>query len=256
MGADGRFQAYPFWIGCADVEPMDQPHWHTDLEINYLLGGEMTYRLGHREIVVARGEFTVFWGGTPHRLARMAPGTRFIVGTLPLAEVLGWPGLGTFCRSLIGGGFYRSPPNAADAAHIPRWAEEYDDKERHGLLRLEVRARLTRAALEIGAAPPDRTPEPGHVEGMVTTILTRYREPLRAEHIAASVGLHPNYAMRIFRAGTGLTMHDFLVRTRVGAAERLLAEREQTVAEVARAVGFGAPSRLYAALKRHAARDG
>ena len=87
-------------------------------------------------------------------------------------------------------------------------------------------------------------------EQIAKFIATHYAEPLRAEQIAAEIGLHPRYAMTIFRQAMGMSIGEYLMQYRVMHAQRLLATSETNVIDVALEVGFGSASRFYAAFKR------
>jgi AraC-like DNA-binding protein len=77
-----------------------------------------------------------------------------------------------------------------------------------------------------------------------------YAEPLTAERIAKAVGLHPNYAMNIFRKAFGTTMVDFLLQHRLSHAQHLLLTTDASVIEVAGSAGFQSLSRFNEAFKR------
>lgn len=87
----------------------------------------------------------------------------------------------------------------------------------------------------------------GHVARMARLIADRYREPLRVEQVAASVGLNPSYAMTLFRRRTGATINQYLNRQRVAHAQRLLVTGDTGVTEIALDAGFGSMSRFYEA---------
>jgi AraC family transcriptional regulator len=64
-------------------------------------------------------------------------------------------------------------------------------------------------------------------------------EPISLEEIARSVQLTPFHFLRLFSRVLGVSPHQYLVRTRLRAAARLLAEPAHSVTETAYAVGFG-----------------
>src|SRR6202012_4816587 len=89
---------------------------------------------------------------------------------------------------------------------------------------LEMEARLLRMALTKADYPPpslqkDASPmvnESGFnkAEQMAQMIARRYAEPLTIDMIAATVNLHPNYAMSLFRKAFGMTLIDYLTQHR------------------------------------------
>ena len=70
-------------------------------------------------------------------------------------------------------------------------------------------------------------------------IEARYSEPLSVGTIAAAVCMSPYHFLRVFRAVAGVTPHQYLVRTRLRRAAVALAARDEPIAGIAFAHGFG-----------------
>ena len=64
------------------------------------------------------------------------------------------------------------------------------------------------------------------------------QDPLRREELSAYVHLNPDYLSRIFRRQTGMSIKDYIIRTRMEAARRLLTGTQMRVGEIAEAVGY------------------
>jgi len=67
----------------------------------------------------------------------------------------------------------------------------------------------------------------------------RSQEPIDLGRTAAEVGLSPFHFLRLFGQVLGVTPHQYLVRSRLRRAARLLAEDTRSITEVALDVGFG-----------------
>jgi AraC-like DNA-binding protein len=65
------------------------------------------------------------------------------------------------------------------------------------------------------------------------------REPLELEAVAREAGLSPFHFLRLFSSVLGVTPHQYLVRSRLRHAARLLAQGARSVTDVAFDVGFG-----------------
>ncbi len=121
--------------------------------------------------------------------------------------------------------------------------------ERHVVVELEVQAHLRRAALDW---PQLQTPnmatksEASAVEKIAAFVARNYREPQQIADIAAVLGLHPNYAMHLFKREFGLSLGEFTTRTRLAQAQRLLVTTDRTVLDIALNCGFGSASRFHA----------
>ena len=77
-------------------------------------------------------------------------------------------------------------------------------------------------------------------------------EPLDLEAIARHAGLSPFHFLRLFGRVLGVTPHQYLVRTRLRRAARLLAEGDLPVTEVALEVGFADLSNFVRTFRRAA----
>ena len=64
-------------------------------------------------------------------------------------------------------------------------------------------------------------------------------EPLDLERAAAAAGLRPFHFLRLFANVLGVTPHQYLVRSRLRHAARLLADTDRAITDVALDVGFG-----------------
>lgn len=63
-------------------------------------------------------------------------------------------------------------------------------------------------------------------------------ESFALEHVAKQVGLSAFHFLRLFSRVIGVTPHQYLVRSRLAHAARLLAQEERTVTDIALDVGF------------------
>jgi AraC-like DNA-binding protein len=64
-------------------------------------------------------------------------------------------------------------------------------------------------------------------------------EPIDLEDAARAAGLSPFHFLRLFAAVLGVTPHQYLVRSRLRRAARLLAGDTRSITDVALDVGFG-----------------
>lgn len=76
-----------------------------------------------------------------------------------------------------------------------------------------------------------------HVRRVENYIRSNYMYPIRVERIAAELSLDRRYLSRIFKAETGSTIQEYLVRVRMEEAERLLL-RGCSVKEAAHLAGY------------------
>lgn len=77
-------------------------------------------------------------------------------------------------------------------------------------------------------------------------------ESIDLERAAGEVGLSPFHFLRLFARVLGVTPHQYLVRSRLRRAARLLCEEERSIGDVAFDVGFGDLSNFVRTFRRAA----
>jgi len=113
---------------------------------------------------------------------------------------------------------------------------------------LEDRPRFEELALELAAvalreSTEHRLPriskrDERSVAAVARFMEERYADPCALDDLARLAGLSPFHFLRVFRATTGLTPHQHLLRTRLRAAASNLACSDASVTDIALSVGF------------------
>jgi AraC family transcriptional regulator len=102
---------------------------------------------------------------------------------------------------------------------------------------LTSRLLLGRVAAERAGKSENRLPVP-----RLRRVVERMEEDLSADldlkTLAAASGYSRNHFLRMFRAATGLTPHQYLLRVRVKQAQALLKDRSKRLIDIAIACGF------------------
>jgi AraC family transcriptional regulator, melibiose operon regulatory protein len=177
----------------------------------------------------------------------------YFVVTLPLGDFLrAGLELRVVNRILQGELLIDSLDDLADETIFQRWEHELRDGapvlERAAWL--EVRAQLLRFAHRVSDGPTVRsTPLLSRADQLACYIARNYQQPLTAQSIAEANGLHPNYAMNLFRKTFGATMTTFIIQHRISHAQRLLVTTDDAILSVALASGFQSLSRFNEAFK-------
>lgn len=245
---------------------MQRADRHNEIELNLLRHGSLNYLLGGNTVTIPAGRLAVFWAGIPHQVIASKNNTEYYVATIPLAWFLQCRFPAHFVDAILHARVVLDPEpqiSGGDMEMFERWVHDFDkpDPQRQRISFLEIEARLFRFAL---AVPPNmatsRCSKAVHpiiqvgglnrAEQVALYIAQHYNEPLTAEQIGQSVGLHPNYAMSLFKKTMGITMVDCLTQHRVSHAQRLLATTDDKIIDVGLNSGFGSLSRFYDAFKR------
>lgn len=256
---DGLFG---WWSSQGEPPVMSSAHRHNELELNLLRQGWIVYQFPGRRVELSAGRLLFFWSAVPHQLIAKSADAYIHWMTVPLSWLLrrGMPERLT--RPILQGlpMMGDEPPEgqAADLEAFQRWREylSVQDEERRTILALEVEARLRRLALskEPGGQPEISSSLPmteSKADQIARFLAEHFTEQWAVGDAARHVGLHPNYAMTLFRQEYGLSMVEYVTQLRVAQAQQLLVGSRLDVLQVGFESGFGSTSRFYAAFKAH-----
>jgi AraC family transcriptional regulator, melibiose operon regulatory protein len=259
----------PYGFSCVQwtPSPMRRPDHHNEIELNLLTKGWVTYLLGGRKVKMEAGHLSVFWAAIPHQVVEFDRDTHYFVATIPLSWFLQCRMPDRFNQPLLRGEVLSEKVAAGarpDRDLFAQWEADLqlpEDDVRH-IVMLEMEARLRRMVATlpvVAAAGPGKARaraaslqggELNRVEKMACLIAQRYTEQLTVTEIGKEVGLHPNYAMGLFKKAFGTTLIDYLTHHRVSHAQRLLATTQEKIVEVALKSGFNSISRFNEAFRR------
>ena len=260
----------PYGFSCVrwTPSPMKRPDHHDEIEVNVLSEGWVTYLLGGRKVRIEGGQLGVFWAAIPHQILGFSPGINYFVATIPFAWFLQCQLPDRFVQPLLRGEVIRQNLTPGRLRHdqdlFAQWEQDLaaagGDEARHVVM-LEMEARMRRIIPTLpktgDSARARRARTVGlqgravnKVEQMACLIARRYTERLTVEEIGREVGLHPNYAMGLFKKTFGTTLIDYLTHHRVSHAQRLLATTDEKIVEIAFSSGFHSISRFNEAFRR------
>lgn len=252
-----RPEFLPYGFTCELWMPacMPRPDKHSEVELNWLRSGSLTYLLGGRRVTIPAGRLAIFWAAIPHQIVAFEGHDPYFVVTVPLGEFLAMGLPPEFTHRLLEGEMMLEPgSDPTDPVKFQQWERELrrSDAAVERPVRLEIQARLLRLARRIAHRPAALCPDPAlsRADQLACYIARHYQEPLTASHIAAAHKLHPNYAMTLFRRAFGTTMTEFITRHRLCHAQRLLVTTDLPILEVALAAGFQSLSRFNEVFKK------
>lgn len=237
---------------------------HNEIELNLLEKGNLVYLLGGKRVTVPAGRLTVFWAGVPHQILDYETDDSYFVMTLPLTWFLQWRLPERFTRAILHGELGVEPDPRfmnADRERFETWLVDLgtENQDRRQTCLLEIEARMRRLAMSQAIEeprPPRRKIQVpvnsrllNRAEEMAHYIARQYAKPLTTEEVASHVGLHPNYAMTLFRKTFGTTLLQHLTQHRLSQAQRLLVTTAESVLKIAHQSGFGSLSRFNEAFR-------
>lgn len=236
---------------------MSRPHWHAQVEVNYVLQGAVQYQMHGHTLRLEEGSLALFWGGLPHQVIDTSNDPEFIAIHLPLVNFfrLRLP-FAIQHRVIHGATLLTLAPDKGDFYAFNRWSAYMrsgdDSKIDHAidelLLRLEripfesfslIDPMGTQSGKLEEAGPPPFS----RVRQICDFINDNFRQDIDVSDIAIAADLHPKYAMNIFRRSTGMTLNEYLNLLRLSYAQALLINHDDAnVLRVAMESGFGSLS--------------
>ena len=248
------------------VMPMPGPHMHSQVELNFVLSGSMTYWFDGRVLTLGEGRLALFWGMIPHQVTECDPGTTFVVLYVPMAVFLELPTLSALRAAIFRGAVIEALDiKSYDRDMFLRWREDLSqgDTALEQIVKDELSARIRRLDREgwhdLREVSPV-VPQAAHlshdheralrVEKMAQFIGEHALEDISAEDVARAAGLHPNYAMTLYKRAIGLTIKQSITRHRLDTAQSMLIASDLPVASIAFDCGFGSLSSFYAAFEQ------
>jgi AraC-like DNA-binding protein len=241
---------------------MRRPDHHNEIELNLIESGSVTYLIGGRKVCIKAGQLGAFWAAIPHQIIEFESDTQYLVATIPFPWFLQYDLPEAFVRPLLAGAVHIEPQKQhvrLDRDLFVQWANDLLDptEVQRDIVMLEMEARLRRMAVAFpGLETGGHTRHPefidarlNKVEQMAWLVARRYTEQLNVTDISKAVGLHPNYAMSLFKKAFGSTIIDYLTHHRVSHAQRLLATTDEKIVEVAFKSGFNSISRFNQAFR-------
>jgi AraC family transcriptional regulator, melibiose operon regulatory protein len=243
---------FSVWLNRTSPQHL-RPHRHNEIELNYVEQGAVTYLYAGSEITIEHNQHAVFWGAVPHQLIHCAGVTTIDIATIPLEAVLQWELPQTFIAGLLAGEFFRIggehlPAYGANMYH--QWHRDMEIEESR-LALMEVNALLHRCARSdrLPAAPlPARATNTARQ--MAQFITRHFQQPLSVREVAEVVGLHPHYAMAVFKQAFDMTMINYLTQQRVAFVQQRLLTTDEKVIDIAYEAGFQTVSHFYASFNQ------
>jgi AraC-like DNA-binding protein len=246
------------------VHEMPQPHMHSQIELNFVLDGAMTYWFNGQMLTVSIGRLALFWGMIPHQVTSTQPETRFVCFYVPISVFLGLPTLSRLREAIFRGAVIEAIEiKPFDRDIFLRWREELltGDPHLEAMVRDEMTARVRRLDHEgwrdlRAEAPLAFADTRGGAERMLPIEkMTRFigengRSKISVVDVAGASGLHPNYAMQLFRHAVGMSIKEAITRHRLDAAQSLLIASDRAIAAIAFDCGFASLSSFYAAFAK------
>jgi AraC family transcriptional regulator, melibiose operon regulatory protein len=239
-------------------------HRHDEIEILFFPNATpATVRFGAQVVEIQPDQTVLFWGAIPHQLMSIEDQSLQYWVAIPPEAFLYFDLSQEVVRDVMNGKMLveREPDHRAiDLASFPVWKRELasrqEDVRRTLLMSLEARLRRFRpmeaSPYSLGSsrprllAPRDRSA----IQAMYDFISVNFREPIRVDDVAEAAGLHPNYAISLFKKKCGINIVALVTMLRVYEAQRLILTTDRKIIDVAMETGFRTMSNFYKSFRK------
>lgn len=134
------------------------------------------------------------------------------------------------------------------------YAPPSDEREVYvGALVNALKAHILRGANSVTAPEiPTATFSAYRIHHVMNRVLRNPEAQHSLEELADVAGLTPSHFCRVFRKATGLTPHQYVMKTRLDKAQQLLHTTEMSMAQIAEGLGFASQSHFTRAFRQFA----
>ncbi|SFP12220.1 transcriptional regulator, AraC family [Mesorhizobium sp. NFR06] len=235
---------------------MLKPHWHAQVEVNFIVRGSVHYLMNDHEISLSAGEMCLFWGGLPHQMDDLTDDAVYAGAHLPLVHFfrLHLPA-DIRHRLMTGATLVTNATDQSDNDNFKRWngyARSGDSARAEHAVN-ELLLRLERVRFEPYRLVPESAAGQGtgnafdqqssrNVGRMCDFIAENFLYDIDSVTIASAADIHPKYAMSLFKKSTGMTLNEYVSLLRLSYAQALLMHEDANVLRVAMESGFGSLS--------------
>jgi AraC-like DNA-binding protein len=231
-------------------------HSHDSVEIMYVISGDCIVETEREVIALRKGDFVLLDAGVRHRLlVDKGRPCRMLNAEFGFADVgIGYPSvralaadspaLTTLLAAAEPAIVLRDPHDVYQSLRglVTELDSGYTERSSMAQLLLgQLLVQIARLAqLKRGGAEAQTS---RYVREAAEYIRQHYDTDLEVKEVADAVHLHPTYLQRIFKAGMGRTLVDYLTETRMEKAKMLLARTDIPITQIADYVGLN--SRQY-----------
>jgi AraC-like DNA-binding protein len=231
---------------------MYRPHWHAQVELNYVTRGQLHYKMHDHSVVLNAGNLGLFWGGLPHQAVDTSPDADFVAIHLPLINFFRLRLPETVRQQLMHGAtMVTVETDAADHRNFDRWSDYLlsgdERKQQHAIDEVLLRVErivfepyrlLGRGAKSGGGALTRSQHGVQNIGRICNFIAANFRQDIDSSDIASSADIHPKYAMSVFKKSTGMTLNEYVSLLRLSYAQAMLINDDSNVLRVAMESGF------------------
>lgn len=246
------------------VRSYNDLHRHNEIEIIFFPNqNPARVRFGAQIVEIQPEQTVLFWGAIPHQLVHIEDESLQYWVAIPPEAFLCFDLPPSIMRDVMDGKvLIESDPQLRmlDLASYEVWKHEATSVKtdvRQTLL-MSIEARLRRFRPMEASADSLLPPQPKALSGkernafksMYDYITLNFRNPISVEEIAETAGLHPNYAISLFKEKCGTNISALITMLRVYEAQRLILTTNRKMVDIAMDAGFNTMSNFYKSFRK------
>lgn len=264
--SERRIVDFKFGLFCdvLNVQVQDDLHRHNEIEILFFPNkSPTTVRFGAQIIEIQPEQTVLFWGAIPHQIVQIEDESLQYWAALP-PEIFHYFDLSpSIVRDVMNGKILVESDQelrSMDLASYPIWKREASssqpDVRQTLLISLESRLRRFRpmeaSADSLHPAQPKLLVHKNKnaFKNMYDYITLNFRTLINVESIAEAGGLHPKYAISLFKQKCGINISTLITMLRIYEAQRLILTTDQKIVDIAMDTGFNSMSNFYKSFKK------
>lgn len=246
-------------------------HWHNDIEMVYVLDGNLKMGINKEQMILKKGDFAVCSSGDIHYYdSKDLYSEYFLVLFKPqlLESKSIWPVNLRFLNYFVKNEFFEEKQIDARIQEIfnSMYCESQNSTEYSHYFKRALLYELCGLILShIPTEPMNESKMPKsilHLKTMQTALQyleTNYARDIGLEEIARTINISPFYFSRLFNQITGKNFKTYLNSVRIEKAEEiLLSGIDKSITEIAYDTGFGSVrtfNRVFKSIKGHIPSD-
>lgn len=213
-------------------------HWHEYLEIIYLVRGRFSLKADKKTFEASDGDIIIFNPFEVHESIKLSEENEYYVFIIPPDYIQSWQNDKKYRFSNL----ISDSSECRKAIKKASEATEINSREQQLLLNAEVFRFLYLAAskyAEISEEESEIQNKNKHiVEDVKNRIAYCYAEPINIELLANAFFISVSHLQHLFKAQTGMTIIDYVNKTRVENSCRLLETTDYHISAISEKVGI------------------
>ena len=226
-------------------------HWHKEIELVYVMEGDVRIKINTRDRVLHADEFVLMNSAENHSISSENAKCLILDISYEFAEQFDASLYSSVFRIAGGSG-------AEEELHNLLWqlSRTMNETEQPGLRQFSIITDILHVLFvqcryeNTGAVRDEEQVRSRHIKLATEYMEHHFREEIAENEVAKMLGLHPIYLSALFKETTGMPFRDYLLKIRLEHAMDALQNKHMSIEDAAKAGGFPSKRTFIAKCKR------